>query len=277
MGLPSSALWSKPNGGRLWGEPAPGGGGLFHFKLSVRPMNERAEPVYVVDDDPRVRAALRCCSIRPACQWETYDGAAAFLAAYAPGRAGCLVLGRSDAEMTAAELPGRTESPRRRPAGRISDGSRRHPHHGAGDEGGAIDFLTNPVVGTQLLERVLPRGTKCPACASRLPITESLRERLGGADPARAGNHDAWWLPATPTRISARPAGISHRTVEVHRARVMQRPASRTGRTVPPGGGLRSSCPALIAFPRRARFAAPHILRAMQESQQFARTGIPLG
>jgi FixJ family two-component response regulator len=184
-------------------------------------MND-APTVYVVDDDAAVRDGLAMLLDTAGLSVETYDGAPAFLAAYAPGRAGCLVLDVQMPEMNGPEL--QAELNRRgidlpviflTAHGDI-------PTTVRAMKGGAIDFLTKPVVGTQLLERVHAALEQSARLREQASITESLRERLEGLTRRE---REIMMLVAAghANKEIARELGISHRTVEVHRARVMQK------------------------------------------------------
>ncbi|HWY72172.1 MAG TPA: response regulator [Burkholderiaceae bacterium] len=184
-------------------------------------MND-APTVYVVDDDAAVRDGLAMLLDTAGLSVQTYDGAAAFLAAYAPGRAGCLVLDVQMPEMNGPEL--QAELNRRgidlpvvflTAHGDI-------PTTVRAMKGGAIDFLTKPVVGTQLLERVHAALEQSARLREQASITESLRERLEGLTRRE---REIMMLVAAghANKDIARHLGISHRTVEVHRARVMQK------------------------------------------------------
>ena len=109
-------------------------------------MND-APTVYVVDDDAAVRDGLALLLDTAGLSVETYAGAGAFLTAYAPGRAGCLVLDVQMPEMSGPEL--QAELNRRgidlpviflTAHGDI-------PTTVRAMKSGAVDFLTKPVVG----------------------------------------------------------------------------------------------------------------------------------
>lgn len=184
-------------------------------------MND-APTVYVVDDDAAVRDGLALLLDTAGLSVETYDGAGAFLTAYAPGRAGCLVLDVQMPEMSGPEL--QAELNRRgidlpviflTAHGDI-------PTTVRAMKGGAVDFLTKPVVGTQLLERVHAALEQSARLRQQAGVTESLRERLEGLTRRE---REIMMLVAAghANKEIARRLGISHRTVEVHRARVMQK------------------------------------------------------
>jgi len=87
---------------------------------------------------------------------------------------------------------------------------------------GALDLLTKPVDGTELIERVQAALEKDVELRRKSSATRALRERL---DALTAREREILVLAAAgmPNKEIARRLGISHRTVEIHRARVMQK------------------------------------------------------
>ncbi|HEY4038349.1 MAG TPA: response regulator [Burkholderiaceae bacterium] len=175
--------------------------------------------VFIVDDDAAVRDGLAMLLDTAGLAVETYDGAAAFLAACSGPRAGCLILDVRMPEMTGPEL--QAELKRRgidlpiiflTAHGDI-------PTTVQAMKQGATDFLTKPVVGSELLERVQAALEKSAQLNS---VTQALRERLEALTQREL---EVMKLVADglPNKEIARNLGISHRTVEVHRARVMQK------------------------------------------------------
>ncbi|HEX4585427.1 MAG TPA: response regulator [Burkholderiaceae bacterium] len=178
--------------------------------------------VFVVDDDAAVRDGLALLLDTAGLKVRTYDGASAFLAACAPDHAGCLILDVRMPEMTGPEL--QAELMRRgidlpiiflTAHGDI-------PTTVQAIKGGAIDFLTKPVVGAELLDRVRAALEKSAQLRERASAARTLRERLEGLTRRE---REIMQLVAAglPNKEIARSLGISHRTVEVHRARVMQK------------------------------------------------------
>jgi len=178
--------------------------------------------VFVVDDDAAVRDGLALLLDTAGLAVETYDGAAAFLAVCSPGRAGCLILDVRMPDMSGPEL--QAELTRRgidlpiiflTAHGDI-------PTTVQAMKGGALDFLTKPVVGSELLERVRAAFDKSARLREQESASRSLRERLEGLT-GREREIMKLVADGLPNKEIARTLGISHRTVEVHRARVMQK------------------------------------------------------
>jgi two-component system, LuxR family, response regulator FixJ len=78
------------------------------------------------------------------------------------------------------------------------------------------------VVGAELLERVLAAFEKSARLREQASARDSLRERLEGLT-GREREIMKLVADGLPNKEIARSLGISHRTVEVHRARVMQK------------------------------------------------------
>lgn len=181
-----------------------------------------AATVFIVDDDAAVRDGLAMLLDTAGFMVETYDGAATFLAGCSASRSGCLILDVRMPEMTGPEL--QAELNRRgidlpiiflTAHGDI-------PTTVQAMKQGAVDFLTKPVVGSELLERVRAALEKSVQLHQQASATQALRERLEGLTQREL---EVMKLVADglPNKEIARSLGISHRTVEVHRARVMQK------------------------------------------------------
>ena len=94
IGLSMSRIIVEMHGGRLWATPNAGAGATFHVMLPVGDcMPEAFTPtVFVVDDDPSVRTAVKRLLASVGLPCETFSTAAEFLARSEQGVSGCLVL-----------------------------------------------------------------------------------------------------------------------------------------------------------------------------------------
>ncbi len=176
-----------------------------------------AEPkVYVVDDDAAVRDGLTAMFDAAGFAIEAFDSAKAFLQAYRKEWTGCLVLDVSMPDMTGPEL--QAELNRRGVQLPIifltAHGD--IPTTVKTIKAGAVDFLTKPADGAVLLKRVRAALTQSSAMSEGVAsLTEREREIMVRVAAGFA------------SKEIARELDISHRTVEIHRARVMQK--MRTG------------------------------------------------
>ncbi len=174
-------------------------------------MNEAR--VYVVDDDAAVRDALTLLLETAGLQAVACDSAETFLHAYRSGPAGCIVLDIRMPGMSGLDLQ---QVLRERGIGLPIVFLTAHgdiPTTVRAMKAGAMDFLTKPVDGRRLVEHVraaIARSEQDVAREARMAtLTEREREVLMLAVQGR------------PNKDIARELGISHRTVELHRSRIL--------------------------------------------------------
>jgi FixJ family two-component response regulator len=176
------------------------------------------DTIFIVDDDPNVRDALSLMLSLKGHATATFDSAESFLAAMRPDWRGCLILDVRMPGMSGLELQKR-----------LADAGGTLPvivMTAHGDVAAArqaflakaIDFIEKPFDGDQLVaavDKALMRPAAVPVAAGsgrqRPPLT--VREREVMLLLAQ-GLHN---------RGIAQSLGISPRTVEVHKARVMDK------------------------------------------------------
>jgi two-component system, LuxR family, response regulator FixJ len=185
-------------------------------------MKERAALVCVVDDDAAARSSLRLLLKSLGLAAAAFDSAASFLASYDPQQPGCLLLDIRMAGMSGLELQ---QSLNER--GCITPvifitGHADVPMAVEAMQQGALDFLQKPFRDQELLDRVQRAIAKDHAIREQLRGNETTRRRLASLT---AREHDVLELVASgaPNKIIAHNLGIRQRTVEIHRARVMEK------------------------------------------------------
>lgn len=204
-------------------------------------MNETMT-VYVVDDDPAVRDSLTLLIEQEDLAVEAFDGPEAFLAACGPECRGCAILDLRMPGMDGMRL--QEELSRRGILLPIIflTGHGDIPTSVRAIKAGAVDFLTKPITGAALLksirtaleegERLHAQAETCNTAASRLAnLTEREREVMVLA------------IEGLTNKEIARRLDISHRTVEIHKARVMHKTDAATIldlARIAEAGGLRS-------------------------------------
>ncbi len=178
--------------------------------------------VFVVDDEPDVRAAVRLLLRSVGYPVEDFESADAFLRGCAPARAGCLVLD--------VRLPGMSGLRAQQAlAGRgyalpviFISGHGDIPMAVRAVQEGAVDFLEKPFSDEALLDRV----------AHALELDRARREAEADRAEVAAGlesltprEHEVLikLLHGKVNKIIARELDVSTRTVEIHRARVLQK------------------------------------------------------
>lgn len=185
-------------------------------------MENRAPLVSVVDDDAAARSSLRLLLRSLGLAATAYDSAASFLAGYDPGQPGCLLLD--------IRMPGISGLELQQQLNQRGSMSPIIFITGHGDvamaveamQQGAFDFLQKPFRDQDLLDRVQRAIAKDRELRARLSGADSIRQRLESLTPRE---HEVLNLVAagTPNKLIAHRLGISQRTVEIHRARVMEK------------------------------------------------------
>ena len=168
--------------------------------------------VFIVDDDTGVRTSLAALLRAAEFHVEAYASAPEFLEALVPGRFGCVVADVRMPGMTGLELQeilvhGGIALPVI-----IITGHADVPMAVAGLRGGAVDFIEKPFREETIIfsvRRALEEGAKFHQRVSLLTTRE--REVLAHVAVGK------------PNKVIAHELGISLRTVEVHRANVMEK------------------------------------------------------
>lgn len=185
-----------------------------------------AETVYVVDDDPAVRESLTLLLEQEDFIVVAYDSAEAFLAACPPAGS-CAIVDIRMPGMDGMELQ--------------NELSRRGLHlsviflTGHGDiplsvraiKAGAVDFLTKPVTGAALLESVRAAVEEGRRLSSRAEASQTAAACVANLTE-REREVMALAVGGLPNKEIARRLGISHRTVEIHKARIMHKTGAET-------------------------------------------------
>jgi FixJ family two-component response regulator len=183
--------------------------------------------VYVVDDDRGVRHSLGLLLNSVGIDNETYESASDFLAAFRADRACCLVADIRMPGMSGLEL-------QRKLAERhigipivFITGHGDVPMAVAAMKDGAMDFLTKPFRDQELLDRVDAALAKAELDFADRQKARAVRARFESLTPREAQVMELV-VRGSANKVIAMDLGVSQRTVELHRARVMQKMAVRS-------------------------------------------------
>jgi FixJ family two-component response regulator len=185
-------------------------------------MKDIPQTVYVVDDDDAVRNSLRMLLKSAGVHAEASASAQEFLSSYEVSQPGCLVLdvrmpGMSGLEMQhELNLRGATI-----PVIFIT-GHGDIPMAVEAMQHGAFDFLQKPFRDQELLDRVQRALVRDTEYRARLRHTDRIRERLASLSPREREVLDLV-TQGKANKMVAGDLGVSQRTVEIHRAHVMQK------------------------------------------------------
>ena len=204
--------------------------------------------IHLVDDDAAVRDALSMLLEVSGFRVATYAGGEAFLAACGVVRSpACLIL---DVRMPGMSGPELHQELNRRGIRLPVIFLTAHgdiPTSVAAIKAGAMDFLTKPVEGGLLIDRVraaLAADTQQQAHRDEL---DALRSRYASLTD-RERDVLVLVVAGRSSKEIARVLGISHRTVETHRTRIMQKMSARSAvdlATMAQALGLLGADPAL--------------------------------
>lgn len=178
--------------------------------------------IFIVDDDASVRDALSMQLEAAGHAVAAYASAREFLDAGDPGESGCIIL---DVDMPGMDGPALQQELKLRgvqlPVIFLS-GKGTIPLTVRTMKAGAIDFLTKPVEGTLLLLRVKEALEKCAWQQQRAVTQQSNASRLEKLT-GREREIMVLAIAGLTSKEIAQRLGISYRTVEIHRAHVMQK------------------------------------------------------
>lgn len=183
---------------------------------------DSAAIVYVVDDDHGVRDSLKLLLRSVGLQCETYESAPAFLKAYRRGKVDCLVAdirmpGMSGLDLQQALIDQKADIPIIFITGHgdvpMAVNAMKH---------GAMDFLQKPFRDQELLDRVNGALEQARDSFEEHLEIDEIRRRLEALTP-RESEVMEMVVQGSANKVIAMDLGVSQRTVELHRARVMRK------------------------------------------------------
>ena len=181
--------------------------------------------VAVVEDDPLVCLGLRDTLEARGWAVDDYSSGEAFLEAFEPGRAACLLLDAKLPGMSGLDLLARLRSDGQRLPVIVITGVSDIKTAVAAMKAGAVDFIEKPVLGPEIIvavTRCLERGRDSSKATT---WRNDAAERIGSLTK-RQRQVMTLILAGKPNKNIAADLGISQRTVETHRAHIMQRTGS---------------------------------------------------
>jgi len=185
-------------------------------------MMDIQSTIFIVDDDQDVRDALISLFEAAGYVTEAYPDAESFLAVYDPDRPGCLVLDMQMPGMGGLGLQEvLTKSNDRRPIIFLTA-------HGTVPltvralKSGAYDFLEKPAEGRALLDLV-HEAMQCDAEKRRETVEREQARQCCSTLTRREREILRLVVAGNSNKDIGNQLGISHRTVELHRMRIMHK------------------------------------------------------
>ncbi len=185
-------------------------------------MKERPPTVFVVDDDEAVRSSLRLLLKSVGLPAVAHGSAQEFLGACDVDHPGCLVLDVRMPGMSGLELQQQLNLKGAMIPVIFVTGHGDIPMAVEAMQHGAFDFLQKPFRDQELLDRVQRALARDAENRARLKQTDTIRGRLESLTPREREVLDLV-TRGKANKVMASDLGVSQRTVEIHRARVMEK------------------------------------------------------
>ena len=185
-------------------------------------MKERSPVVFIVDDDEAVRSSLRLLLKSVGLVPSALASAREFLDKYDPAQPGCLVLDVRMPEMSGLELQEQLNLKGAVLPVIFITGHGDVPMAVEAMQAGAFDFLQKPFRDQDLIDRIQRALDKDRTNRAALDERTLIRERLQSLTP-REREVLAMVTSGKANKIMAADLGVSQRTIEIHRARVMEK------------------------------------------------------
>jgi two-component system response regulator FixJ len=191
-------------------------------------LSENAAPlVYIVDDDNAVRDSLGLLMRSVGLECETHESASDFLESYEPGRPSCLVADIRMPGMSGLELQEELRAQRAHIPIIFITGHGDIPMAVNAMKSGAMDFIQKPFRDQDLLDRIHRALSADKERRSSWQEVAELRERVKKLTPREREVMDMV-IKGHANKVIALDLGVSQRTVELHRARVMHKMGVRS-------------------------------------------------
>lgn len=185
-------------------------------------MKDRQPTVFVIDDDDAVRSSLRLLLKSVGIPALAYGSANEFLGTYHPDQPGCIVLDVRMPGMSGLELQDELNLRGAMIPVIFVTGHGDIPMAVEAMQQGAFDFLQKPFRDQDLLDRIQRALTRDRDNRATLHQTDRMRERFATLTPREREVLDLV-SRGMANKVMAAELGVSQRTVEIHRSRVMEK------------------------------------------------------
>jgi RNA polymerase sigma factor (sigma-70 family) len=182
-----------------------------------------SEPiVIIVDDDAGVRNAIRLLVRSIGLQAETFGSGREFLDAFDPDRPGCLVLDVRMPGMSGLEVQKRLLKRRASIPIIFVTAHGDVPMAVDAVKAGALDFVQKPFRDQDLIDRIQEALDQDKRMRRDSADRQEIEQRIESLTPRELEVMDMV-VAGNPNKVIAIDLGLSERTVEIHRARVMEK------------------------------------------------------
>ncbi len=190
-------------------------------------MSEKNATIFVVDDDEAIRDSLAVLLKTVDLNATTFSSGDEFLEAYDPGWEGCILLDIRMPGTSGMEVQKRlAESGCSIPVIFIT-GHGDIPMAVEAMHGGAFDFIQKPFRDQDLLDRIDQALTTSNEQEQQAARKKTVQNQLQTLTP-REQEVMQLVVHGSANKVIAMDLGVSQRTVEIHRARVMEKMQARS-------------------------------------------------
>jgi FixJ family two-component response regulator len=189
-------------------------------------LSENNPTVFIVDDEPDVRAALRLLIKSVGYSVECFESADQFFTQFDPERRGCLILDVRMPGMSGMDLQDKLKHNKALLPIIMISGHGEIPMAVKAVQNGAIDFLQKPFSDQQLLDRISQALELDDKRHEDQQIRQEAQSRYDSLTPREKEIfHEV--VAGKLNKIIAYELDISTRTVEIHRAKAMEKMGAR--------------------------------------------------
>ena len=185
-------------------------------------MIEAISKVFIVDDDQGVRESVRILMRSIGAESEAFPSAQDFLDAYDPAKPGCLVLDVRMPGMSGLELQEQLASLGSTLPIIFITAHGDVPMAVEAVKAGAMDFVQKPFRDQELIDKIQVALAENARVRKKLEDRSRIAERIASLTPRE---HEVMEMvvEGNANKVIAIDLGLSQRTVEIHRARVMKK------------------------------------------------------
>ncbi len=189
--------------------------------------NEKKPTVYIVDDDAGIRIAMQALMSSVNLNHEVYASADEFLDKVTEQQPGCLVLDIRMPGLGGLELQEELIKRGNTLPIIFITGHGDVPMAVDAIQKGAVDFIQKPFRDQELLDRIREAIATDEECRE---VQQHHTEILARLNTLTKREREVFDLVVTgkPNKVTAYELGVSQRTVEIHRARVMEKMQARS-------------------------------------------------
>lgn len=182
--------------------------------------------IFVVDDDEIMRDTLSAVFVPEGCRVTCFAEGQQFLVAARARTPACILLDVNMPGRSGLDMLRELDAPHYPAPILIVSGQRDVPTAVTAIKGGALDFIEKPIEAAVVIARV---REAIDGWMRRPPLGASLQVEVRGAERLTPRERQvlAQVVAGASNKEAGRTLGISPRTIEVHRARIMEKLAAK--------------------------------------------------